>query len=59
MKKTYSNQCMNRTRVLSPAVSNITASLRSAVYEVSRQEGKTAYNVVSTRGIDRAFVYEG
>lgn len=45
--------------VLSPAASNITPSLRSAVYEVSQQEGKTAYNAVSTRGIDRAFVYEG
>lgn len=58
-KKTHSHQCMHRTRVLSPAASNITPSLCSAVYEVSQQEGKTAYNVVSTRGIDHAFVYEG
>lgn len=40
MKKTHSHKCMHRTRVLSPAASNITPSLRSAVYEVSQQEGK-------------------
>lgn len=40
MKKTHSHKCMHRTRVLPPAASNITPSLRSAVYEVSQQEGK-------------------